>query len=179
VPGHHLQIALARELDDLPPLRRHAYLSAFGEGWGLYAEWLGVEAGMYTDPYTRFGRLTYEMWRACRLVVDTGMHALGWSRQQAMDYMAERTALSLHEVRTEIDRYISWPAQALAYKLGELTIRELRREAEEALGPAFDVRDFHDAVLQSGAVPLTVLQAELRSWISTARERHGDLGSPD
>ncbi len=166
VPGHHLQIALSQELEDLPDFRRYSYLSAFGEGWGLYSEWLGVEAGIYDDPYADFGRLTYEMWRACRLVVDTGLHAMGWSRQQAMDYMAAHTALSLHEVRTETDRYISWPGQALAYKIGELKIKELRREAEEALGERFDVREFHDAVLANGSVPLGVLEQVIRTFIS-------------
>ncbi len=168
VPGHHLQIALTQELEDLPEFRRTTYLDVFGEGWGLYSEYLGIEAGMYTTPYTRFGRLTYEMWRACRLVVDTGLHAMGWTRDQAMDYMASRTALSLHEIRTETDRYISWPGQALAYKMGELKIRELRGEAEEALGELFDVREFHDAILSSGTVPLTVMEDKVRGYI---RER--------
>ena len=171
VPGHHLQVALSRELEDLPDFRRNTYISAFGEGWGLYSERLGMEAGFYTDPYSDFGRLTYEMWRACRLVIDTGLHTKGWTRQQAMDYMAARTALSLHEIRTETDRYISWPGQALAYKLGELTIRRLRAEAEEALGSRFDIREFHDAVLRNGSVPLPVLEAEVRAWISEARSR--------
>lgn len=171
VPGHHLQVALARELNDLPDFRRNTYISAFGEGWGLYSERLGLEAGFYTDPYSDFGRLTYEMWRACRLVVDTGLHTKGWTRQQAMDYMAARTALSLHEIRTETDRYISWPGQALAYKLGELTIRRLRAEAEEALGSRFDIREFHDAVLRNGSVPLPVLEAEVRAWIRDARSK--------
>ena len=166
VPGHHLQIALSRELTSLPNFRRYSYISAFGEGWGLYSEWLGLEAGFYTDPYSNFGRLTYEMWRACRLVVDTGIHAKGWTRQQAIDYMATRTALPIHEVTTEIDRYISWPGQALAYKLGELKIRELRRRAEQKLGTRFDVRAFHDVVLGSGAVPLTVLEANVNEWIA-------------
>ena len=170
VPGHHLQIALAQELEELPKFRRFDYISAFGEGWGLYSERLGLEAGFYTDPYADFGRLTYEMWRACRLVVDTGIHVMGWTREQAMDFLASNTALSLHEVTTEIDRYISWPGQALAYKLGELTIRRLRAEAEEALGAAFDLRSFHDAVLANGSVPLPVLETVLRDWVTAERE---------
>ncbi len=169
VPGHHLQIALSQELENLPNFRRYSYISAFGEGWGLYSEWLGIEAGLYDDPYEEFGRLTYEMWRACRLVVDTGLHAMGWSRQQALDYMAENTALSLHEVRTETDRYISWPAQALAYKLGELKIRELRKQAEAALGQSFDVRKFHDAVLANGSIPLSVLEDVIHRFIAEHR----------
>jgi uncharacterized protein (DUF885 family) len=171
VPGHHLQIALNQELGELPPFRRYSYISAFGEGWGLYSEWLGIEAGLYKDPYSEFGRLTYEMWRACRLVVDTGIHAFGWTREQALDYLASNTALPLLEVRTEIDRYISWPGQALAYKIGELKIRELRRRAEEALGTSFDLRAFHDAVLRNGSVPLGVLEAIINGWIA---ERAGD-----
>jgi uncharacterized protein (DUF885 family) len=165
VPGHHLQGALAQELDDLPDFRQYSYISAFGEGWGLYSERLGLEAGFYTDPYSNFGRLTYEMWRACRLVVDTGLHSKGWTRQQAMDYLAARTALSLHEITTETDRYIAWPGQALAYKMGELEIRKLRAEAEEALGPRFDIRKFHDSVLLHGSVPLPVLAENVRRWI--------------
>jgi uncharacterized protein (DUF885 family) len=169
VPGHHLQIALSRELTGLPDFRRNSYISAFGEGWGLYSEWLGLEAGIYTDPYSNFGRLSYEMWRACRLVVDTGVHAKGWTRQQALDYLASHTALPLHEVETEVDRYISWPGQALAYKLGELKIKELRRRSEQALGPRFDLRDFHDRVLGSGAVPLEVLEKNVNAWIERQR----------
>jgi len=165
VPGHHLQISLSREIKDVPNFRRFTYISAFGEGWGLYCEHLGVEAGIYDSPYSNFGRLGYEMWRACRLVVDTGIHAKGWTRQQAIDYMATRTSLPLHEVETEVDRYISWPAQALSYKLGELKIKELRQRAEGKLGTRFDVRAFHDTVLGSGAVPLDVLEANVNRWI--------------
>jgi len=164
VPGHHLQIALALELD-LPDFRRYIYHSAFGEGWALYTERLGLETGFYTDPYSNFGRLTYEMWRACRLVVDTGMHAFGWTRQQAIDFMAGNTALSIHEVTAEVDRYITWPGQALAYKIGELRIRALRAEAEQALGQDFDLRAFHDLVLSNGSVPIAVLEQIVRDWI--------------
>jgi uncharacterized protein (DUF885 family) len=169
VPGHHLQGALAQEMEGLPPFRRYSYVNAFGEGWGLYCERLGLEAGFYTDPYSDFGRLTYEMWRACRLVVDTGIHAMGWTRQRAIDYMAERTALSRHEITTEVDRYISWPGQALAYKMGELKIRELRARAEKALGSRFDVRAFHDAVLANGTVPLDVLERQIDDFIAARR----------
>ncbi len=171
VPGHHLQMAINQELEGLPAFRRHSYLSAFGEGWGLYSEWLGREAGFYTDPYSNFGRLTYEMWRACRLVVDTGLHSFGWTREQALEYLASRTALSLHEVETEIDRYISWPGQALSYKMGEIKIRELRKRAEQELGPGFDVREFHDVVLGSGSVPLAVLEANVEQWIGRAAKQ--------
>ncbi len=166
VPGHHLQIALNQELDNLPNFRQYSYLSAFGEGWGLYSEWLGIEMGFYQNPYSDFGRLTYEMWRAVRLVVDTGMHAMGWSREKALAYLADNTALSLHNVRTEIDRYISWPGQALSYKIGELTIKRLRADAEKQLGNAFDIRDFHDVVLRHGAVPLNVLEQNVANYIS-------------
>ncbi|WP_240224777.1 DUF885 domain-containing protein [Rheinheimera hassiensis] len=171
VPGHHLQIALAREHAELPDYRRSFYTSAFGEGWGLYAEYLGLEMGFYQEPYNNFGRLTYEMWRAARLVVDTGMHTMGWSRQQAIDFLAENTALSMHNVTTEIDRYISWPAQALSYKLGEITIKQLRAEAEQALGERFNVREFHDVVLSNGSVPLAVLEQQVRAYI--ARQQKG------
>jgi uncharacterized protein (DUF885 family) len=178
VPGHHLQIARAQELDGLPDFRRFTYLSVFGEGWGLYSEWLGIEAGFYTDPYSEFGRLTYEMWRACRLVVDTGLHAMGWGRQQAMDYLASHTALPLHEVETETDRYISWPGQALAYKIGELKIKELRRRAEQTLGEAFDVRAFHDAVIGEGSVPLGVLEANVDRFIAERRAAAAASSAP-
>ncbi|MCW5964931.1 MAG: DUF885 domain-containing protein [Bryobacterales bacterium] len=169
VPGHHLQIALAGEAEDLPPFRRSVYFPAFGEGWALYAERLGLEAGFYTDPYSDFGRLSYEMWRACRLVVDTGVHAQGWTRQQVIDYLAANTALSLHECTTETDRYISWPGQALAYKMGELKIRELRARAEQELGSRFDLRRFHDEILRNGSVPLSTLEAIMNRYI--AREK--------
>lgn len=165
VPGHHLQTALTSELDHLPEFRQNLYLSAFGEGWGLYSEFLGLEAGFYQDPYSNFGRLTYEMWRACRLVVDTGIHAKRWTRQQAVDYMAANTALSLHEIGTEVDRYISWPAQALSYKIGELKIKALRKKAEAALGKDFDIREFHDLVLSQGTVTLPILEQMVDRYI--------------
>ncbi len=171
VPGHHLQIALQQELEGLPPWRRVADVTAFVEGWALYAERLGLEAGFYRDPYSDFGRLTYEMWRACRLVVDTGLHSQGWTRQQARDYLAGNTALSLHEVETETDRYISWPGQALAYKMGELKIRALRARAEAELGPRFDLRRFHDAVLAQGAVPLGALEEQIEAFVKAEKER--------
>jgi uncharacterized protein (DUF885 family) len=166
MPGHHLQIALASEQGEQPDFRRNDYISAYGEGWALYAEKLGVEMNIYETPYQDFGRLTYEMWRACRLVIDTGIHAKGWSRQQALDYLTSNTALSIHEVTTEIDRYISWPAQALSYKLGEYTIWQLRREAESKLGADFDLRDFHDFILALGSVPLEILKDEVHRWIA-------------
>lgn len=171
VPGHHLQIALAQEMENMPPLRRFGAFTAFVEGWGLYAERLGYDAGFYTDPYSRFGQLSYDMWRACRLVVDTGMHWKGWTRQQAIDYMSENSALTLLNITNEVDRYIAWPGQALAYKTGQMKISELRAEAEAALGTRFDLRRFHDVVLGSGAVPLTVLEENVRAWIAAERAR--------
>ena len=165
VPGHHHQIALMQELEDTPNFRKYSGFTAFVEGWALYSERLGLEAGFYEDPYSNFGRLTYEMWRACRLVVDPGMHYLGWTRQQAIDFMVANSALTVHNITTEVDRYISWPGQAVAYKTGELKIRELRAMAEESLGDAFDVREFHDVVLLSGAVPLNVLENNVRNWV--------------
>ncbi|PKI13001.1 DUF885 domain-containing protein [Colwellia sp. 12G3] len=172
VPGHHLQISLAKEMNDVAKFRNRTYISAFGEGWGLYSEYLGIEAGMYGDPYHNFGRLTYEMWRACRLVVDTGMHTQGWSRAQAMDFLANNTALSLHNVKTEIDRYISWPGQALSYKVGELTVKRLRKEAEQALGEDFDLREFHDQLLKRGSMPLSMLDKIISHYISEKKSLH-------
>lgn len=166
VPGHHLQIALQQELEGVPSFRRHMSFTAFVEGWALYAERLGLEVGFYETPYDNFGRLTFEMWRACRLVVDTGLHAFGWTRKRSIDFLLENTPLSPHNVTTEVDRYISWPGQALAYKMGELKIRELRSLAEEQLGKSFDVRHFHDVVLAQGAVPLGVLESTVRAWIA-------------
>ncbi|MBA6264109.1 DUF885 family protein [Colwellia sp. Bg11-12] len=165
VPGHHLQISLNSELDNLPSYRQNAYISAFGEGWGLYAEWLGIEAGIYKDHYSNFGRLTYEMWRAARLVVDTGMHVKGWSRERAINFMTDNTALSTHNVTTEIDRYISWAGQALSYKIGEITIRNLRKKTEAKLGKNFDVREFHHQILKNGSVPLQVLEDQINAYI--------------
>ena len=166
VPGHHLQLALQMELGDLPPYRRFADFTVFIEGWALYAERLGLEMDFYQDPYSDFGRLTYEMWRACRLVVDTGIHYLGWTREQAIEFMADNTALSLHNIRAEVDRYIAWPGQALAYKTGELQIRRLRAEAEQSLGSRFDVREFHDVVLRNGSLPLDVLTQNVEAWLA-------------
>ena len=170
MPGHHLQAALALEQGEQPDFRRNDYISAYGEGWALYAEKLGIEMNIYETPYQDFGRLTYEMWRACRLVIDTGIHAKGWSRQQALDYLSSNTALSIHEITTEIDRYISWPAQALSYKLGEYTIWQLRREAESRLGADFDLRNFHDFILALGSVPLEILKDEVHRWITEQGE---------
>lgn len=165
VPGHHFQIALAQETE-IPDFRKYGFFTAFVEGWGLYAESLGRDAGFYQDPYSDFGRLSYEMWRACRLVVDTGLHAQGWSKQQAIDYMADNTALSLHNIEAEVNRYITNPGQALAYKMGELKMQELRKRASDALGREFDLRKFNDALLASGAVPLSVLEDNIDAWIS-------------
>jgi len=164
VPGHHLQLALQAELSDLPMFRRYWGYQSFVEGWALYAERLGLEVGFYTDAYSNFGRLSYEMWRACRLVVDTGMHALGWSRQQGIDHLAENTSSTQLNIINEIDRYIAWPGQALAYKLGELKIRQLRARAETKLGNQFNLREFHDVLLGSGAVPLDVLEEMIADW---------------
>ncbi len=172
VPGHHLQGALNKELgDSIPQFRKDMYLSAYGEGWGLYTEFLAEEMGMYTTPYEHFGKLTYEMWRACRLVVDTGIHAKGWTRQQVVDFMSSNTALALHEINTETDRYISWPGQALSYKMGELKIRELRKKAETELGDRFDIREFHEVILGHGTVTLSILENRITNYIE--RTQHG------
>ena len=165
-PGHSLQLSLADEQSGQPAFRRNGYISAYGEGWALYTEKLGQEMGIYTTPYEEFGRLTYEMWRACRLVIDTGVHHKGWTRDKALAYLRDHTALSAHEVTTEVDRYISWPGQALSYKLGEIRIVELRAEAERELGARFDIRAFHDAVLAQGSVPLPVLEEQIRAFIA-------------
>jgi len=164
-PGHSFQAALSVEQKALPRFRQNLYFSGYGEGWGLYCEWLGIEMGIYRTPYERFGQQSYAMWRAARLVIDTGIHRYGWSRQQAIDFLAGHTALSQHEVETEVDRYISWPGQADSYMLGLLTIRKLRSEAEAELGPKFDIKGFHDTFLAMGAVPLSVLEQQMRAWI--------------
>ena len=170
VPGHHLQSALNNELgDSIPQFRRNLYLSAYGEGWGLYSEFLADEMGIYTTPYEQFGKFTYEMWRACRLVIDTGIHAKGWSREEAIDYMSNNTALSLHEVNTEIDRYISWPGQALSYKIGELKIRELRNKAKLELKEKFDIREFHERILEYGTVTLSTLERRINNYIEETK----------
>ncbi len=170
VPGHHLQGALNQEMrDSIPFFRKNLYLSAYGEGWGLYSEYLADEMGIYTTPYEKFGQLTYEMWRACRLVVDTGIHAMGWTRDEVVDFMSKNTALSIHEINTETDRYISWPGQAISYKIGELKIRELRLKAQEALGEAFNIRDYHDVILGQGTVTLPILEERVNAYIASAK----------
>ncbi|WND02032.1 DUF885 family protein [Temperatibacter marinus] len=168
MPGHHLQSALSREMQDVPAFRRGYYPHAFGEGWGLYSEKLGLEMDIYTTPYEQFGRLSYEMWRALRLVVDTGIHWKGWTREAALTLMEENSALAKHNIRTEVDRYIAWPGQALAYKMGELKILELREKATKALAKKFDVRDFHDQIVSEGGIPLNMLEAKINDWIETS-----------
>ena len=169
VPGHHLQFALAQEQENVPEFRKQIGYSAFVEGWALYCEGLGENLGLYKDPYSKFGQLTYEMWRAVRLVVDTGMHSMGWTRQQSIDYFRENTGKTDQDITVEVDRYIVWPGQALAYKLGQLKIRELRGRAEKELGSRFDVRVFHDAVLEQGAVPLSFLETHMDTWIAAQK----------
>ncbi len=165
VPGHHFQFARGLELDKLPMFRKTAYFVAYGEGWGLYAEQLGYDMGLYNNPYDKFGQLTYEMWRAVRLVVDTGMHAKGWSRQQAIDYFKANAPKTEQDIVNEIDRYIGWPGQALAYKIGQLKISELRKRASAALGPRFDLRAFNDEVVGTGSIPLGALETHIMAWI--------------
>jgi prolyl oligopeptidase len=171
VPGHHLQIALAQEQESLPPFRREMGIGAFVEGWGLYSERLGYEMGLYQDPYSKFGQLTYDMWRSIRLVVDTGIHAMGWSREEAIEYFKQNAPKSELDIVNEIDRYIGWPGQALGYKIGQLKILELRAYAETSLGSEFDIRRFHDALLENGSVPLDVLDARMREWVSEEKLR--------
>jgi uncharacterized protein (DUF885 family) len=169
VPGHHLQISLAQEMEGVPEFRKHGMYTAYVEGWGLYAESLGSEMGFYEDPYLKFGQLTYEIWRAIRLVVDTGIHSMGWTRQQAIDYFLANSSKTEHDVTVEVDRYIVWPGQALAYKIGEMKIKELRAYAHQELGPRFDIRQFHDQVLDNGAVPLDVLESNIKAWVARAK----------
>ena len=171
VPGHHLQISLAQEQENVPEFRKHIGYSAFVEGWALYSESLGYDLGLYKDPYSKFGQLTYEMWRAVRLVVDTGMHSMGWTRQQSIDFFRENTGKTDQDITVEVDRYIVWPGQALAYKLGQMKIQELRARAEKELGTRFDVRAFHDAVLVQGAEPLNFLDAQLGAWIAAQKSK--------
>lgn len=172
VPGHHLQIALHQEMKDLPAFRRYASFTAFLEGWALYTEKLAYEIGGYQTPEDRFGQLTFEMWRACRLVVDTGMHAMGWTREKAIEFMAKNTSLAMHDIESEIDRYISWPGQALAYKTGAIRVEKMRRDAEAALGDSFNVRDFHDAMLSGGAMPIDMLETRMAAWTAGRKNQN-------
>ena len=174
VPGHHLQIALAQELGDLPEFRRNSSVTAFIEGWGLYSERLGYDMGLYQDPYSRYGQLVYDMWRAVRLVVDTGMHYFGWSRERAIAFFKDNAAKTEADIVNEIDRYIGWPGQALAYKVGQLKILALREKAEQALGDAFDIRAFHDHLLGAGAIPLDALELRMDSWLAQQQMAQAD-----
>jgi uncharacterized protein (DUF885 family) len=171
VPGHHLQIAISQELEKVPDFRKHEGYTAFVEGWGLYAESLGHDMEMYKDPYSRYGQLTYEMWRAIRLVLDTGIHSMGWTRQQAIDFFKDNSSKSEHDITVEVDRYIVWPGQATAYKIGQMFIKDLRQDAKKELADNFNVRDFHDVVLRNGAVPLDVLKTQVEDWVSSKRKQ--------
>ncbi len=166
VPGHHLQISLAQELEDIPEFRRQSWITAYGEGWALYSESLGTEMGFYADPYSRFGQLTYEMWRAIRLVLDPGLHVMGWSREKAIEFFRQNSSKSLHDIEVEVDRYIVWPGQAVSYKIGELKIKEMRAKAEKALGDRFNVRSFHDELLGAGCLPLMLLERRMDLWLA-------------
>jgi uncharacterized protein (DUF885 family) len=170
VPGHHFQISRAMELADMPQFRRTGYFTAYGEGWGLYAERLGYDMGLYDDPYDRMGQLAYDMWRAVRLVVDTGMHSKGWSRDRAIGFFTDNAPKTEQDIVNEIDRYIAWPGQALAYKIGQMKISELRGRAEKQLGPKFDIREFNDAVLETGSVPLEALERHIDTWIAGRKQ---------
>jgi uncharacterized protein (DUF885 family) len=171
VPGHHLQIALASEMENVPEFRKYGFYTSYVEGWGLYAESLGAELGLYKDPYQKYGQLTYEMWRALRLVVDTGIHALGWEREQSIEYMLNNISKPKHDIVVEVDRYIVWPGQATAYKIGELKIKELRHKATDELGDKFDIRKFHDVVLAQGAIPLSVLEKNVDEYIKGEKSK--------
>ena len=167
LPGHHLQIAIGQELTGIPEFRKHNYYTAYTEGWGLYAERLGKDVGFYTDPYSDYGRLEGDIWRAIRLVVDTGVHSEHWSRQQMVDYFHAHSAIDEASIQSEVDRYIAWPSQALGYKVGQLKFLELRAKAQQALGPKFDIRGFHDTILDSGALPLDVVEQRVNAWIAS------------
>jgi uncharacterized protein (DUF885 family) len=169
VPGHHLQVALAQEVSGLPEFRKHSSYTAYVEGWALYAESLGEEMGLYKDPYAKFGQLTYDAWRAVRLVIDTGLHAMGWTREQAIDFFRANTAKTDQDIAVEVDRYIVWPGQALGYKMGQLKIQQLRAKAQRELGSNFDIRQFHDVVLGQGAVPMDVLERQVDAWLARVR----------
>jgi prolyl oligopeptidase len=169
VPGHHLQLSLAQEMENVPEFRKYSSYTAFAEGWALYCEHLGTDMGFYKDPYSKFGQLTFEMWRACRLVIDTGIHSQGWSRQQAIDYLMTNAGKDEHEATVEIDRYIASPGQALAYKVGQLNLLALRDEAVRELGDKFDLRSFHDALLANGSLPLPILDDQMKAWIATQK----------
>ena len=166
MPGHHLQISLSKEIENVPEFRQGIYPHAFGEGWGLYSEKLGIDMDIYESPYEHFGRLSYEMWRACRLVVDTGIHYMSWTRDEAISCFTENSALSERNIHTEVDRYISWPGQALAYKMGELKFIALREKAEQRLKDKFDIREFHDKILEAGGIPLNLVEVVIEEWIN-------------